>query len=202
MPIIWAHEALDRFAYLLHNSGRPASKINILDVGSGSGEHADILRTVGFNVITCDLVDGEDYLETAYGAEQFDAIWCSHVLEHALDVHQFLRKLHYELKDGGLLAITVPPAKHAIVGGHVSLWNEGLLCYRLILAGFDCSQAMVGVYGYNISVIVEKTRMELPGLAMDNGDIERLADYFPVPMAQNTPGIFGDVRWTPGGASE
>ena len=103
-----------------------------------------------------------------------DLVWCSHVLEHQLDPHHFLCRLHAATTEGGVLAVTVPPAKSEIVGGHVSLWNAGLLLYRLVLAGFDCRQARVRRYGYNISVLLEKRSIEVPELAFDCGDIRRL----------------------------
>lgn len=189
---MFADQALERF---VAEVSRTANNPQILDIGSGTGEHAREMEMCDFLVECVDLQDGRNYLTERFPLETFDGIWMSHILEHVLDVHSWLYKVFYELKPGGVLAVTVPPAKHEIVGGHVSLWNEGLLCYRLILAGFDCSQARVGAYGYNLSVIVRKKQAYIPALAMDNGDIERLASYFPVPFAQNTRGDFGNVRW-------
>lgn len=169
----------------------------VVDIGSGDGYHATAMREAGRQVIAISLRPPADivadYMETEVGP--VDAIWAAHVLEHMPDVGAFLRKCHQDLRDGGLLVVTVPPLKHAIVGGHVSLWNEGLLLYRLVLAGFDCSQARVGVYGYNISVMVRKSAITLPALAMDSGDIERLAEFFPVPVAQGFDGRLGSIRW-------
>lgn len=100
------------------------------------------------------------------------------------------------LKDGGVLAITVPPLKREIVGGHVSLWNAGLLLYRLILAGFDCQNASVLTYGYNISVIIEKRRIDLPSdLKFANGDLEKLSDYFPFDVKQGFDGDIAMINW-------
>ena len=62
----------------------------------------------------------------------------------------------------------------------MSIWNAGLLLYNLILAGFDCSDAAVATYHYNISVVVKKKTIEqLPELHYDNGDIDLLKPYFP-----------------------
>ncbi len=189
---MFADQALTRF---IAEVNCIAQRPRALDVGSGDGQHSRMMESMGITVIECDLSTGNLYERTAYRAQSFHGIWMSHVLEHALNVHEFLSKVFYELEDAGVLCVTVPPAKHEIVGGHVSLWNAGLLCYRLILAGFDCSEARVGTYGYNISVIVRKKAAVLPSLAMDNGDIERLAPYFPIPFEQNTRGDFGNVRW-------
>jgi hypothetical protein len=171
--------------------------LTVIDIGCGDNEQASTLRLAGMNVTSVSLRPPADivgdYMDTRLGP--VDGIWASHVLEHMPNVGMFLRKCFTDLRDDGVLAVTVPPAKHAIVGGHVSLWNEGLLLYRLILAGFDCRRASVGVYGYNITVIVRKARAVLPALAMDAGDIERLAEYFPLPVAQNFNGHCGNIAW-------
>ena len=70
--------------------------------------------------------------------------------------------------------------KKETVGGHVSLWNAGLLLYRLVLAGFDCSDASVLTYGYNISVIVKKKSIHvLDELSYDRGDLKIISKYMP-----------------------
>ena len=94
----------------------------------------------------------------------------------------FLKKIHGLLNENGYLAITVPLRKPFIVGGHVSLWNAGLVLYNLILAGFDCSEYCdILQYDYNIGIIIKnKNIKELPdNLSMDKGDIEKLSQYFP-----------------------
>ena len=73
----------------------------------------------------------------------------------------YSEKINSILKEGGVLAITVPPLKNEIVGGHLSLWNSGILLYQLVVAGFDCREAIVKKYGYNISVIVKKNKINI-----------------------------------------
>lgn len=167
----------------------------VLDVGSG-GPHADIFREQGKEVTTVNLYDADyvgDYLSLDLGT--FDLVWASHVLEHSPNPGLFLRKCFSDLNEDGVLAVTVPPAKHNIVGGHLTLWNAGLLLYNIILSGNDCSEAMVKTYGYNVSVIVRKRPIDLPGLKMDNGDIEVLAEYFPMSVKQDFDGRIEEVNW-------
>jgi len=164
----------------------------VLDVGGGAGEHADVFAAFGKHVTSVDygksvyferrdprreVIVGD--FNTLQLPTRYDLVWCSHVLEHQLDAHRFLGRLHAATAEGGVLAVTVPPAKSEIVGGHVSLWNAGLLLYRLVLAGFDCRQARVRSHGYNISVLLEKRSIVLPELAYDCGDLRRLRAFLP-----------------------
>lgn len=169
----------------------------VLDVGSGPGKQAQILRDDGRNVTTISLVEPADIIGDFLKADltPFDCIWASHVLEHQLNVNLFLRRCYLLLKKDGILAITVPPLKHEIVGGHLSLWNAGLLLYNLILAGFDCKEAKVKSYGYNISVIVRKKKANPTGLVMCNGDIEKLSQFFPYRVVSSFDGQIEEHNW-------
>jgi len=122
---------------------------------------------------------------------QYDAIWCSHVLEHQLNPNIFLKKINKILKEDGYLAIVVPPRKPFIVGGHVSIWNAGLLLYHLVLAGFDCSKAQILQYDYNIGIIIKKKSIELPKINYDVGDLLILKQYFPIELT--TDSFNGDI---------
>ena len=167
----------------------------VLDIGSGEGRHADLFiqhgKTVtaldygesvyfqrrkdhdNINVIVADF--NEHNFETT-----FDCAWCSHILEHQLNPHAFLHKVNSVVKEGGVLAMTVPPLKDTIVGGHVSLWTAGLLLYHLVLVGLDCREARILRYGYNISVLLEKRSIDArQGLAYDAGDIRKIKHFLP-----------------------
>jgi len=182
-----------------------------LDIGTGRSEAAAYMKDNGRNVVTLDINPDykpdlvSDYLNFSMpnpGHDLYDAIWVCHVLEHQPNVLNFLRKCYLDLEVGGFLAITVPPAKHEIVGGHLTIWNEGLLLYNLIRAGFDCADARVGIYDYNISVIVRKViNTQLAGtikiLNHDAGDILKLRLFFPKSkfMHEGKDGRLGNIRW-------
>lgn len=184
---------------------------SVLDIGCGKGTHSKVFCQHGKTVTAIDFGTSEyfrqrseddnlpelhlgNYMAYDFG-KKFDCIWASHVLEHQVDVDRFLRKVHSDLKEDGVLAVTVPPMKPQIVGGHVNNFNMGLLLYRLVLAGFDCSEASGLKYGYNISVIVKKKTIELPPLDFDTGDIDRLATYFPFPVQEGFNGDIEIVNW-------
>ena len=165
----------------------------VLDIGAGDGCHSAFFRNLGKMVDQVDLKDGVDYMSTELG--QYDLIWCSHVLEHQPNPNLFLRKIGSNLKLGGHFVVTVPPLKHDIVGGHVTLWNAGLLLYNLILAGFNCSKAKVKTYDYNVSVIVQYEPIILPDLRMDFGDIESLSRFFPFNAKNGFDGQIMELNW-------
>jgi SAM-dependent methyltransferase len=187
-----------RFAYLaIEQLVAHEDFHSVLDIGCGTGEHAAYFLAHGKKVTAIDLggspyfAERDPRIQAVVGdfnsmcfQEEFDCVWASHVLEHQPDVHQFLVKVHLTLREGGVLGVTVPPYKDEIVGGHLSLWNGGLLLYHLVIAGFDCRDARLLKYGYNISVIVRKRTIQLPrDLAYDAGDIRKLRPYLPASLA-------------------
>ena len=123
----------------------------------------------------------------------YDAVWCAHVLEHQLNPNLFLKKIHSIIKENGYLCIIVPPRKPIIVGGHVSIWNAGLLLYHLVHAGFDCSHPTIYQYDYNICIIIKKKTIILPKIHYDIGDIIKLKKYLPDYLPTATDSFNGDI---------
>lgn len=175
----------------------------VVDVGCGDGAQARVLRAHGKRVTTISLqrygAFEPDFVGDVFdfeAPERFDLVWCSHALEHQPNVALFLRRLLDLAKPGGVLAITVPPARRTIVGGHLTVWNTGLLLYNMVAAGIDCSRARTREYGYNISAIVRARTFPLPALRHDEGDIERLAAWFPMLVKQGFDGRIAEINWS------
>jgi len=183
----------------------------VLDIGAWDGVQTKYLRKIGFDVTSLDYdlqpdktggfqVDiVGDYL-TIELDDQYDCVWCSHTLEHQANVGIFLKKLFKDTKDGGVVAITVPSMTKYVEGwrvvdGHLTYWNAGVLLYNMIVAGFDCSNARVGFYNDEISVLVEKKQADLPVLTSGRGELDRLNKFFPIDVYQSFNGHIESVNW-------
>lgn len=131
----------------------------VLDIGSGDGHHKRLMEYQGKKVFSVDMVKDADYVGDFLDIDfdkQFDAIWCSHVLEHQRNVGFFLDKLYSVLKPDGVLALVVPThSRDVLISGHVSSWSIPLLCYNLVMAGFDCSEASL-LNTYELSIVLKK----------------------------------------------
>lgn len=179
---------------------------NLLDIGGGSG-HASIYLKDKYKK-KIDLIELENsyYLNELKSKKKFnkiiignflkkklkkyDAILCSHVLEHQENIKLFVDKISSTLKEGGYLCIIVPPRKPFIISGHLNLFNPGLLIYRLILSGLNCKKAQVIQYDYNICIILKKKSIKLPKLRGDIGDLDKLKNFFPLKISE---GFNGDI---------
>ena len=186
----------------------------VLDIGRGKGFHSEIFKEYGKIVTSLDYEKSEylldiknkqdiiisDFMQYDFKDKIFDAIWCSHVLEHSLNANLFLEKINSILKEDGVLAITVPPLKNEIVSGHLNLYNAGILLYQLVVAGFDCRDAIVKKYGYNISVIVKKNKINIKNkLTYGRGDISTIKPYLPKQIVYNNTdrndiSFYGDIE--------
>lgn len=135
----------------------------VLDIGSGRGEHARLMRHFGKEVFTNDWKTTSDYPGDIMNIDfdrQFDAVLCSHVLEHQRNVGAFLDKLVSLVRDDGVIALAVPAhSQHAFVAGHLSVWSLRLLAYNLMQAGVDCSRAH-GLFDNECSFIVRKKMID------------------------------------------
>ena len=184
---------------------------SVLDIGSGSGEHAVVLKNHGKKVTALDFgtsvyaqenhnnYSGISKINVDFYAyeteEKYDCIWASHVLEHQPDPGTFIRRCIDLTTDNGVICITVPPLKNKIVGGHLTLWNAGLLLYQLVFNGLDCRHASICTYGYNVTIIVKKKIRKNLELDYDNGDIRRLKEFFPSFVDEPFDGIIKKWNW-------
>lgn len=167
----------------------------IIDIGAGNGFASKAFRQAGRQVTATDLHpellnslprDVKLYKDldvcnmTDIPSESYDAVWCSHVIEHVMDTGRALSEIRRILKPNGIAFLTVPPFEHRLLGGHVCPgWNIGILMYVLILSGFDIINGSFINYHHNVSGFVRKgPDFEIP-ISHDYGDIERIKHLFP-----------------------
>jgi len=156
----------------------------VLDIGSHAGNCVNLFRRIGKRPTTCELSPGyaadfkQDFLKIQF-PEQFDAIWCSQVLEHQRNVGLFVDKLFDDLKEGGVLALTVPlDSGTALDFGHCNKFFPLLLIYHLVMAGFDCRDVFMCCYDGMIGVVLRKK---------SNGIVRHLANAT-LPNSEATEG--------------
>ncbi len=125
--------------------------------------HANLFQYFGYIVDIVDLKEENEkliyegnYLE--YNPRfKYDIIWSSHMLEHLLNPGCFFDYVFSYLREGGYLAITVPPMlPKKLRLYHPGQYNGGMLMTYLIHSGFNCQDISIGQYGYNLSVILKK----------------------------------------------
>ena len=134
----------------------------VLDIGSHAGNVARVFAHLGKKVTTCEISPGYeadykgDYLEVQFPS-QFDAIWCSQTLEHQRNVGLFLTKIFDDLREGGVLALTVPyEVSSTLSFGHCNHFTPLLLIYQLVMAGFCCRDICLCRYDGNIGIVLRK----------------------------------------------
>jgi SAM-dependent methyltransferase len=156
----------------------PGDFTTVLDVGAGLGVHSKWFLETGRRPVALDRYP----TAFAYGAEielickdldeldesrQFDAVFCSHVLEHFPDPAAAVRKMRSLIRPGGYLLVIVPPYEPVCVNYHWHTgWNCTQLALLLVALGFDCSeatfmQAGANVCGWGRKADVEETRFNL-----------------------------------------
>lgn len=178
----------------------------VLDIATGPGKHAIPFIVNGSKVTGVDLkkapFEHEDYThfnaayETLELDEQFDMVWSCHTLEHIPNVQHFLTQLHQWTKDGGWLAISVPPAaNNRLHVGHLTAWSPALLAYNLICAGWDCSEAVWYTEYCTIGFMVQKKpEIDLSWRTGMPNEVQALRDYMPISV-QHEDNAWWEDNW-------
>jgi SAM-dependent methyltransferase len=187
---------------------------NVLEIGSRCGTAARAFEFLGKKVYSVEILEAYeasvcgDYLDARF-PEPFDAIWCSHVLEHQRHLGRFCEKMFDDLRPGGVLALTVPTSLSPLLIGHCNIFTPLHLIYHLILAGFDCSAAKLKCYDWQMTLLVRKVPNGLERISFatthhpshipgkrEMGSEPRLFDYLPKEIAAKiTPAghVWGEV---------
>jgi SAM-dependent methyltransferase len=155
-----AQARLDRQAPWLRQL--PRDFVTILDVGAGRGVHSKWFLDAGHRPTALDrsapAFEFGDQVELVKGdlldldpSRHFDAVFCSHVVEHFPDPAAGILKMREALRPGGYLFVIVPPYTPVSVNYHWhSGWNCTQLALLLVALGFDCSDATFMQLGMNV----------------------------------------------------
>lgn len=180
---------------------------NILDIGSRNGTSARLFSFLGKNVTTIEMSEDfeadyvGDYLDVSF-PQKFDAIWCSHVLEHQRNIGTFLDKIYQDLKEDGILAITVPSSLCPLMIGHPNIFTPLHLVYHLVLAGFDCRNVRIKYYDWQFTILLEKKSNNIKSISLASTHyldstsialVENLLNYFPLDIPENGH-IWGEIE--------
>jgi len=179
---------------------------SVLDIGSGMGYHSMAFlangakRVVGVDPMLCCLEHDnyehkqDPYEELDLGDEQFDVVWCSHVLEHIPNVQHFLSHLHKWLKPDGYLAISVPTDRQQRLHiGHLTLWTPAHLVYNLICAGWDCKDAIWYTGNISIGLMVKKKDLiDLSWRTSLPSEVTALNEFTPKDVVHNDGAWWGN----------
>jgi SAM-dependent methyltransferase len=159
-------------------TGLPKDFETVLDLGAGAGAHSKWFLDRGHVPVAADRYAkafryGESIefiqkdLDEMDDGRQFDAVFCSHVVEHFPDPAASIRKMREMIKPGGYLFVVVPPYIPVVVNHHWHVgWNCTQLAMLLAACGFDCSQSTfmelgLNVCGWGRKVEVEPTKFHL-----------------------------------------
>lgn len=164
----------------------------VIDIGCGKGDFFNYLndKHVSVKGTGIDMMNESEllykdftYIKSNFNDlkinERFDLIFSSHTIEHNPNTEDFL-KLFFSLgKPNGIFCLIWPPPKPQIVGGHVHVFNLGLMLYNVIRIGVNCSNVKMLKSGYNLCLIGRYDFFKLPKLTFNAFEIELLKDYFP-----------------------
>lgn len=154
----------------------------IVDVGSGPGHQAMVLKQLGFSV-TCVDYRRPEYAELDWKQpselselKEYDAVWSHHCLEHIRDPIGALISWRGVLRKGGMLFLTVPQFNVTMSSGHLNSYNLPLLMYHLAVAGFQCGSNRFIKQDSHLRAAVERCEAYDPDQAVETS-LTALAGY-------------------------
>jgi len=182
----------------------------VLDIGAGKGQATRFFKEQSKKVTATGYsnegleIKGVKYIEgieisdlSKFKDKSFDAVWCSHVIEHTYNMGGGLREIRRILKDDGILFLTYPPYFPILCSGH--FFQGGSICqmmYQLILCGFDAKNGSFIRHGSNVAGFVKKNFIKLPQLVHNPGDLKTLKNFFPVPVRNQCYAEYKVINWT------
>lgn len=132
-----------------------------------------------------------NFMAHNFGDRKFDCVYSSHVIEHVADTEAYIRKLKGLVKEGGIMCIIWPKPKPEVVGGHVHIFNPGMMYYNVTRTGINCSQWKCVEKDYSFCIAGPCHKVPQPKLTYSAGEIETLNPLFPFKATQGFHGVNG-----------
>ncbi|MBT8058844.1 MAG: class I SAM-dependent methyltransferase [Xanthomonadales bacterium] len=137
-----------------------------LDIGCNVGAVCEAARRQGFESTGIDLDEPTlqkarelspgcrfecmTSYELAERGEKFDLVFCTEVLEHVPETHEFAASFRDLLNDRGVLYLTTPDAGHRRVPADFISWDEVKPPQHLIFYGRDTVTRLLEAHGFEI----------------------------------------------------
>lgn len=115
-----------------------------------------------------------------FNAQAAGAFICER-LQKQPNLRDYLEDLRHKVQVDGPVGFVVPNAHFELVNDHVNLFTEGTLIYNLVLAGWNCRDAVVRIGPRHIEVILR--RVDIPELTSTR--IDDIAIYTPYKKLHN-----------------
>lgn len=157
---------------------------NLIDVGCGYAPYKELFGNITYTGIDILVNDGDNFIcdnfnHHDFEGQKYECVFTSHCIEHQSNLETFLRNIKSIIEDNGVLCILWPPPKDNVVGGHVNMFNPGMLLYNLTRIGIDCSKTRCIYSGYTYGIVGNISLVDEIDLIYDTGDIELLSHLFP-----------------------
>lgn len=147
LPIEFTHESMKGIIQI-HLSKIPRSCRDILDIGAGDGYAAEMLTSMGKNVIAVSInpkevsymvkrgiaAQREDMHNLSFAPESFDCVYMRQVLEHSIAPYLVFSEVFRVLRDGGFWMLIVPPELDIAIsdGGYLYAHNSAVKHYSVL----------------------------------------------------------------------
>jgi len=177
---------------------------SILDIGCNDGSFLIALENAGyvnlhgieptmdsFNIASNKGLSvyngffGEDVAKNTYGKDRFDIVITRYVLEHIVDLADFLKGISLIIRDSGILIIEVPDSEwnldyldYALWEEHVNYFTINTLRMLLETYGFSIVHYETTLFsGKALTVYCEKRQKTIKNVQYKNYDLKKIHKY-------------------------